>query len=397
MGASSNALAARPDRTAGQLTTPPVETADFSELVGAIYDCALAPERWPLVLADCATFIGAWSASLIGKGRGGSQSAMFYHDNAMSVENIAAYFTKYVALDPSTGAHLMAPIDTPISTADIMDIDELYETRFYREWAAPQGLVDSIMVPLERSANWAAMFALLLHTTSAPVEICKQRAALLVPHIRRAALIGKVVEQRSIEATGLKEAFDGLAAGMFLIDADGLLVHANAAGRKMLERADVLSIRQNRLIATTNAATDELAALFSAAADGDAALGTSGISVSLDDRNGERYVAHVLPLTGGQRSGTHAAAVAALFLHRANLDIVEPPEAMAKAYGLTLSELRVLMAIVHVGGVPETAEALGIAETTAKTHLHRVFAKTGTSRQAELVKLVAGFAGPLAQ
>ena len=54
-----------------------------------------------------------------------------------------------------------------------------------------------------------------------------------------------------------------------------------------------------------------------------------------------------------------------------------------------------LLAIVEVGGVPEVAEALGIAEATVKTHLHRLFAKTGTRRQADLVKLVAGFANPL--
>jgi DNA-binding CsgD family transcriptional regulator len=45
--------------------------------------------------------------------------------------------------------------------------------------------------------------------------------------------------------------------------------------------------------------------------------------------------------------------------------------------------------------VPETAAALGIGEGTVKAHLHRVFNKTGTSRQADLVKLVAGFANPL--
>jgi DNA-binding CsgD family transcriptional regulator len=55
----------------------------------------------------------------------------------------------------------------------------------------------------------------------------------------------------------------------------------------------------------------------------------------------------------------------------------------------------VLLAIVQVGGVPEVAEALGIGEATVKTHLQRLFAKTDTSRQAELVKLVAGFANPL--
>ena len=54
-----------------------------------------------------------------------------------------------------------------------------------------------------------------------------------------------------------------------------------------------------------------------------------------------------------------------------------------------------LLAVVQVGGVPEVAEALGIGEATVKTHLQRLFAKTDTSRQAELVKLVAGFANPL--
>jgi DNA-binding NarL/FixJ family response regulator len=39
-------------------------------------------------------------------------------------------------------------------------------------------------------------------------------------------------------------------------------------------------------------------------------------------------------------------------------------------------EVTVLFAIVDVGGVPEVARALGIAPTTVKTHLLRVFAKT---------------------
>lgn len=87
--------------------------------------------------------------------------------------------------------------------------------------------------------------------------------------------------------------------------------------------------------------------------------------------------------------------MAALFVHKAALDTPAPPEAIAQAYKLTPMELRVLLAIVEVGGVPEVAEALGVAETTVKTHLGRIFAKTGSSRQADLVKLVAAFANPL--
>jgi DNA-binding NarL/FixJ family response regulator len=57
--------------------------------------------------------------------------------------------------------------------------------------------------------------------------------------------------------------------------------------------------------------------------------------------------------------------------------------------------LRVLLAIVEVGGVPEVAEALGIAEFMVKTHLGRIYGKTDTGRQADLVKLVAGFSNSL--
>ena len=65
------------------------------------------------------------------------------------------------------------------------------------------------------------------------------------------------------------------------------------------------------------------------------------------------------------------------------------------SYKLTPAELRVLMAIVEVGGTPEVAKTLGISDTTVKTHLQRIFVKTGVNRQADLVKIVAGFMNPL--
>jgi DNA-binding NarL/FixJ family response regulator len=56
--------------------------------------------------------------------------------------------------------------------------------------------------------------------------------------------------------------------------------------------------------------------------------------------------------------------------------------------------MRMPLAIVEVGGVPEVAEALGIGESTVKTHLGRVYEKTGAHRQADLVKLFAGYTSP---
>jgi DNA-binding CsgD family transcriptional regulator len=129
------------------------------------------------------------------------------------------------------------------------------------------------------------------------------------------------------------------------------------------------------------------------------ALGIKGISVPLTGRNGERYVAHALPLTSGARrtAGIAYTAVAALFIRKVAMFVAMPPEVIGKSFKLTPTELRVLLAIVEVGGVAKVAEALGVADSTVKTHLGRVFEKTGTTRQADLVKLVAAYASPLKQ
>jgi DNA-binding CsgD family transcriptional regulator len=55
----------------------------------------------------------------------------------------------------------------------------------------------------------------------------------------------------------------------------------------------------------------------------------------------------------------------------------------------------VLLAMTQVGGASEVAETLGIAESTVRTHLLRLFAKTGTKRQADLIKLIASYTNPL--
>jgi DNA-binding CsgD family transcriptional regulator len=80
-------------------------------------------------------------------------------------------------------------------------------------------------------------------------------------------------------------------------------------------------------------------------------------------------------------------------------DSVAPPistgEAFAQLHGLTKSELRVLLAMSPDLSLKQVAERWGISETTAKTHLQHIFAKTATSRQSELIHLLMSLTPPL--
>lgn len=380
------------------LAPRPAASDDVSAVIALIYDTVLEPDRWPWALDACREFIGGHSASLIGKDITGRNAKLYHHDGRSDPYYARLYFERYCALDPATAGHIYAEIDEPISTASILDYHEFRETQFYREWVAPQQLVDFAIAPIEKANGWAAMFGVFRHERDGMMdEAALARMRLLAPHIRRAVLIGRALERSGAESASFSDTFDGLSSGMFMVDARGHIVHANAAGETLLQQGAAVLSREGRLVSPDRAASATLTEVLAAAGKDDTAVGVRGISIAIAGRDEENYVAHVLPLTSGRRrrAARSYAADAVVFVQRAMLDVPAIPEVIARTYGLTLSELRVLMTVVQVGGVAETAEALGIGEATVKTHLHRLFSKTGTGRQADLVKLVAGYASPL--
>ena len=165
----------------------------------------------------------------------------------------------------------------------------------------------------------------------------------------------------------------------------------------MLRDGNVVSGEGDVLRVADREAETVLRNVIVSAADGDDAIGIKGIAVPLTAKDGNRYVAHALPLTSGARraAGIAFAAAAALFIRKTALPASSAPQVMARAFRLTPTELRVLLAVVELGGLPKVARNLGMAPSTVKTHLSRVFEKTGVARQADLVRLVEGYATPL--
>jgi DNA-binding CsgD family transcriptional regulator len=371
----------------------------LSGLIGGIYDASLDPSLWPEVLRRSARFVSGSTASLFSKDAASNVGEVFYHDGGVDPRYTQLYFSKYIHLDPTNTALLLMEVGQPISTADLMPYEEFLETRVYKEWVEPQGWVDAASVVIERSLTSAAVFSVFRHRREGLVDMeMRRRMRLVSPHVRRAVLISRVIDLKTTQAETFAEMLDGLSASMFLVDAEGRIVHANAAGHAMLADGSFIRAVGSKLAASEPEADRTLKDVFAAAGLDDSAVGTSGISVPLAAPSGNQLVAHALPLSSGMRRETGNAykAVAALFVHKAPLGGPTPPEVIAKTFKLTPSELRVLLAVVEVGGVLGVADALGLSENTVKTHLKRLYAKTGASRQADLVKLVAKFASPLA-
>jgi len=63
-------------------------------------------------------------------------------------------------------------------------------------------------------------------------------------------------------------------------------------------------------------------------------------------------------------------------------------ESLRQDFGLTSAEAGFTREVLKGDGLRAAADRLGISLTTARTHLAHVFDKTGTRRQAELVRLI---------
>ncbi len=330
----------------------------------------------------------------------GAEHAQLFIEWGTKPEFIESYKQTYAILNPIyVPTILHAKVGSILGTADLVPHEELRASRFYKEWLAPQGIVDAISATFEKSAMSYAMLAVHRYEQDGLVdEEARRRMRLIAPHFQRAVGIANIVDLQKFEAAALADSLDGIATAMILVDANGRIAHANTAGHALLAEGVVLRVADSKLASRDPRVEGMLHEILMNAESSHTAINAKGAGVLIKAPGGENWIAHVLPLTSGVRrkAGLNYAAVAAVFVREAKLELPHPLETIASAYQLTTAEMRVLMAIVQIGGVPEVAPVLGIAEATVRTHLQRVFDKTGTKRQADLVKLAAGFMSPLA-
>ena len=367
----------------------------FSDLIGDVYDAAIDPSRWEDAIVRTAQFVGGAAGGLFCKDVGVHHATIPHRFGFQAPLPVEFFRQIYSAAE----GHFLGDLEQPVATTDLMPFAELARSELYHQWAEPQGFVDFVSTVVDRTTVSTAIFGVFRHERDGIVDDqARRHMRLVAPHLRRAVLIGRMFEFKAAEVATFADAFDGLGAGMYLVDAGGRLIHANAAGNALLDAGDILSSAGGRLVARDAQVDRTLRDVFAVAGQGDAALGIKGIAVPLTGEDGERYVAHALPLTSGarRRAGVVYTATVALFVRKAALSVASAPEAIGSAFKLTPTELRVLLAIVEVGGIPEVAEAFGVADTTVRTHVSRLFEKTGTARQADLVKLVASYTTPLA-
>jgi DNA-binding CsgD family transcriptional regulator len=125
-------------------------------------------------------------------------------------------------------------------------------------------------------------------------------------------------------------------------------------------------------------------------------LAKTGIEIPIGGADGRDLAAWVLPLDGGLRNEFASAfrAKVAVFLRELGDTAPLPGELFVRRYGITPAECRVLMLLAQGMSPHETADALGCSEPTVRTHMQRLFTKTGAHGQPDLMRLAMSALAP---
>lgn len=366
---------------------PGLSIGRFSEIVGRIYECAMAPELWPGVLAA------------VCDGVGGRAGWIATHEPRLvrSVYEVEAgcdpawqkrLGEEYVAVSPFIGITLHVQPGEVWSVADCIDYDEYRRGRFYREWSGPQGFQDTVMGVLTKTPDKFSWLGVCLDEPASGAH--KSRVAHFLPHVERALRISRLLEFRAAQSADLMAAVESLATGLMVVDAELHVRGINPAAERMMRESGALSVQQGRLRWPSGDAAGRLADALAACRG--QRLDRAGTAFLLPSRDGGvGLLAQITPLprAAEDRPGD---AVAAIFLSTPSQPGMAPMEAFVQHYRLTPSETRVLLAMLQ-GQTPRgIAEANGVGMPTIRTHLSRLYEKTGAGGQTDLVRLAASMA-----
>jgi DNA-binding CsgD family transcriptional regulator/PAS domain-containing protein len=362
----------------------------LSSIIGDIYDCAINPSGWSAALSRITLALDA-AYTTISLANPMEQVGRMVAQSPWDSEQLRILNEEYgIEGVPGLKHVLYNDVDEAWSTLANMPEVEFQQSPFYQNWARPQGLRDACLVKFVHTSDRIGIMGCITRESRDIIGPEEQAfVANLSPHLRRAALIGDLLDQTRVEAQFYQSTLNGLAVGVVLADEQGRIRFANTVAENMFESSGPI-MRANGLIKAQNPLSQaRLLAALALAAKSDQSLGSGGIGIPISAQGQPAAVAYVLPLAAGTARAAFKPATVAIFISTTT-SAMPPPQAVLMAlYDLTAAEARVAVAAIGGDSKHSIMANNQISENTLKTHLSRIYKKTATHNIASLVQLAS--------
>ena len=367
-----------------------VDPAELSGVIGAIYESTYAPSRWNAVVGGLRSLFHGSKACIQ---RLGPDVGL---DDSIATNPDIGFFHRLVnehAGQPNvlSDAITSASVGAVYHDHALVGGDRLRKSRFWNEWMAPQDMHGGMGCKLLESGS-SYWFVDIQRGPKQETFTGKDSELLrtLVPHLARAVEIGRNVRL----AQGLGLAVSRLPFGVILLDSHLRVVNLNPAAETILVRPEArIKLKAGYLSASDLGEMARLQELVVKAClvregvwpgvGGDLLVRSRGAGKGVD------LALSIAPLLGPTENMPFVGRLAVIFVREVTLGLPDGFEDQMRAlFGLTPREAAIAACLASGRTLKQAALDNQIQFTTARSCLEKIFAKTDTHQQSQLVALL---------
>jgi DNA-binding CsgD family transcriptional regulator len=268
----------------------------------------------------------------------------------------------------------------------IIPSSELVTTRFYSEFLAPQRIHHTLHIVISVSAE-RVTHVILTRPEHQPdySDVDFDVARWFAFHARQAAESHRVIEKQTIIRAGLAEVVEDAALGVAILEPPAVIYTSETCDRILASLGAPVNSRKgsvaphSAVVHFPRAVAEAINTHHNGSAKRLIINRTNGSGCVLVNIKALNYQSPALP-------EYRRVLIVSFFDLTQKVPIDE--DLLQNTYDLTASEVRVCSLLANNETVESVAEKLRISTNTARTHIKRIFSKTGSSRQSDLVKLI---------
>jgi DNA-binding CsgD family transcriptional regulator len=364
----------------------------YDDLLAQLYQGLLEAEPWQQFLESLRSWVDVQVVSLVLRPPAEGDQGVIINSVRPNADatgssqdwQLTAYRQEFFTLDP----FINLPPDRVVTLQDLVPDEELLKSDYYIHYLEPVDLFRILGVDTREPEGTVARLRLSRRRTEEPFsDTDRDLLQHLTPHLQRAVQIHGELNRAASERDVYAGAVEQLSVASVVLDEQARVLHTNALAKALLEEADGLSMKEQKLVLAgrelNQAFQEALVKVLAAQPEGETSV-VKALRVPRAQRAALGLVIRPVPERG---EGQHTPS-AAVFISDPELEGSASRETLGQLFELTPAESNLAILLTRGLSLAEAAEIQNVSQHTTRAQLKSIFAKTGVSRQAELVRLV---------
>lgn len=363
------------------------------DLVELIYASSFDRTMWPRVLDRLRLVMGASGTDFCSFDLSRPSTIITYSNGIVDAAFRHEYLTHFIQADPWVVAarrHNLFKAGTVGVGEEVVATSDLKKTPFFNEFGRRYDYVGGITAIIGGDGvKGSALNVCRAPNRSFGAEEVRLLRTLM-PHLERALQVHEKIADCDSRVHAFEEALNQLVTGALLVDQSCRVLFANHAALAILAEQDGLTLRKDALEAHTARDTAFLRTLIGGAGETVTGKGLLSGGVALLARPSGRRPLQVTVAPPPPREEIRGLRRSCAVVFVVDPEATPEPDValLARTYGFTRAESEIVRLVLLGQSIQEITGSLDLTAHTVRSYFKQLFAKTGTHRQAEFVRLM---------